>query len=52
MAYYYNFTFNVYTCLLFLIIWILILITAAFLLYNIYEKSNYKGQYTLEDITK
>lgn len=52
MSYYYNFTFNVYMCLLFLIIWILILAIAAFLLYNICEKSNYRGQYTLEDITK
>jgi len=52
MANYYNFTFNVYICVLMLIIWITVLVAIALLLGIACEKSAYKGQYTLEDITK
>ena len=48
----YPFTINIYECIASLIIWVLLLFIGAFLVERGYEKSDYKGQYSLEDISR
>ncbi len=47
---YYPFTVNIYYVFLFLILWIICIIIITLILERIYEKSDIRGQYSLEDV--